>query len=104
LRKQKPGIGSYNAADALFRLVFVFVLFAVKVDVVTGETAADEQDCKNSEPAEGTAVPSLFSGHCGRRGFHRREGCAHAEDQLDVPGHQIEMGLASHLAPQFENR
>jgi hypothetical protein len=99
-RGSAPGIrAKLDFVDALLRFLLIFVLFAVEVDVVTGEAAADQEGKKDHGPADGGTIPGALSGHCGGRGFDQGEGGTRAQNELEVPGHEVKVRLTTYLAP-----
>jgi squalene-associated FAD-dependent desaturase len=84
-------------------LVVVLVAFQVHVAVVAGQAAAHQQRRHDPQPLQCPAVPRVLVGNGGRGGFHHGEGSPGPENQLEIPGHQVQVALAAHLAPQQEN-
>jgi hypothetical protein len=79
--------------------VAVFLLFAIEMNIVAGKPAPHQQGQQDSDPSQSLQVPGALVGNGGACGFHHGKRGTAAEDQLQVPRHQVEVGLPSHLAP-----
>jgi len=70
---------------------------------VTGQPATEQTGEHKTKPSQALAVPHAFARHRGGGGFSGRESAAHAEPQFEIPGHEIEVALTAHLAPEDKN-
>jgi len=74
------------------------------MDVVGRQPAANQQHQQDAGPSQRLPVPGPLAGDRPSRRFHHAEGRARSQNQLDVPGHQVQVRLPAHLAPQLKHR
>ncbi|MBV9742915.1 MAG: hypothetical protein JO099_04070 [Acidobacteriia bacterium] len=85
----------------MLRLLFVLVLILLSVEMnpVTRQTTADQQPGQDYGPTDGLAIPGALSADGRGSRLYCREGRTGAQNQLQVPRHQIQVGLPTYLAP-----
>src|SRR6185369_665434 len=95
----------YPAAQRRCLRILLLVLVGLAVDmiVVGRQAAADEQRQSDPEPSQGAAVPCVIVTDRGGGRLHRGKRYSGPQAEFEVPGHQVEMALATHLAPDQKN-